>query len=93
MLYSFVELPDKTIISHSEILNKDGREQVKVYMETPDAKLCFKHATCYLPDENWEEVYGYTEKEINYLKEFVSSEKSLIIELAKNGGFENAANF
>ncbi len=93
MLYNFVEFPDQTIISHSEIFNKDGREQVKVYMETPDAKFCFKHATCFLPDEDWQDIYGYTENELNYLKDFVSSEKSLIIELAKNGGFENAANF
>lgn len=93
MLYNFVELPDQTIISHSEILNKNGKEQVKVYIETPDEKCCFKHATCFLPDENWTDSYGYTEPELNYLKDFVSSEKSLIIEFAKNGGIENAANF
>ena len=82
MLYPFMALPDGTEIVHSEM--KDGK--VKVYMETPDAKLCFKHATCYLPEEKWEDIYGYTEKEIAYLKELVESEKHLILEFSQTGG-------
>lgn len=47
--------------------------EVKVYMETPDAKLCFKHATYFLPDEGmprepihvhiskWKETFGELE--------------------------------
>lgn len=48
MLYNFMELPDGTIISHYDMI--DGN--VKVYMETPDEKYCFKHATCWLPEKN-----------------------------------------
>ena len=91
MLYNFIELPDQTIISHSEILIKDNREQVKVYIETPDEKNCFNHATCWLPEEKWEDILGYSQERMEYFKDFINSEKSLIIEFAKNGGLENAS--
>lgn len=41
MLYNFIELPDETILSHSEVLNRNGIERVKVYIETPDEKKLF----------------------------------------------------
>ena len=88
-MYPFMTLPDETEIVHSEMEN--GR--VKVYMETPDEKLCFKHATCYLPEFKWEDIYGYTDDEINYLKDIVKSEAHLILEFSKTGGLLNAANF
>ena len=46
MMYPFMTLNDDTEITHSE-MNPDGK--VKVYIETPDEKYCFKHATCWLP--------------------------------------------
>ena len=47
MMYPFLTLDDKTEIVHSE-MNSDGK--VKVYIEKPDADLCFRHAICYIPD-------------------------------------------
>lgn len=91
MLYSFMELPDKTIISHSEILQKDGKEQVKVYIEKP-IYGGFATATCYLPDYTWVDVSGFTEEEMNHLKDIVESEAHMIFEFARTGGFDNAAN-
>ncbi|MBO5116656.1 MAG: hypothetical protein J6C25_04025, partial [Treponema sp.] len=76
MMYPFMTLNDETEIVHSEMT--DGI--VKVYIETPDEKLCFKHATCYLPEKKWEDIYGYSDEEIQYLKEIVSSEAHLILE-------------
>lgn len=90
MIYPFMTLNDETEIVHSE-MNSEGK--VKVYMETPDEKLCFKHATCWLPQNEWEDVYGYTENELEYLKSLVTSEAHLIIEFAQNGGFDNASGF
>ena len=46
-MYPFLTLDDNTEIVHSE-MRSDGT--VKVYIEKPDAKDCFHHATCYLPD-------------------------------------------
>lgn len=91
MLYTFIELPDETIISHSEILNLHGREQVRVYIETPDEKNCFNHAVYWLPEGKWEDVVGYTPEQLDYLKDFVESEKALIFEFAKHGGLEHAS--
>lgn len=45
MMYPFLTLDDKTEIVHSE-MNSDGK--VKVYIEKPDADLCFRHAICYI---------------------------------------------
>jgi len=41
MMYPFMTLNDNTEITHSE-MKPNGR--VKVYIETPDEKYCFKHA-------------------------------------------------
>lgn len=81
MMYPFMTLNDETEIVHSEM--KDGI--VKVYIETPDEKFCFKHATCYLPEKKWEDIYGYTDDELEYLKDVVYSESHLIIESSKIG--------
>ena len=43
MLYPFMTLNDDTEIVHSE-MKPDGK--VKVYIETPDEKCCFKHVHC-----------------------------------------------
>lgn len=90
MTYHFMTLNDGTEIVHSEMLD-DGR--VKVSIETPDEKLCFKRAACWLPQQEWTDIYGYTEEELNYLKELVDSEKHLILEFSQTGGFDNASGF
>lgn len=81
MMYPFMTLNDETEIVHSEM--KDGI--VKVYIETPDEKFCFKHATCYLPEKKWEDIYEYTDDELEYLKDVVYSESHLIIESSQIG--------
>jgi len=41
----------------------DGK--VKIYIEKPDEKVCFKHAACYLLDYKWDDIYEFTQDEIN----------------------------
>lgn len=53
MLYPFMTLNDNTEIVHSEAIEKDGREQVKVCIEKPVFED-FHSATCWLPDYKWE---------------------------------------
>ncbi|MBR0032075.1 MAG: hypothetical protein IJP61_07295 [Treponema sp.] len=93
MIYPFVELNDGTNIVYSEAKMVDGKEKVKVYMEKPDAEVGFRHATCWLPDYKWEDIYGFTDEEMNYLNGFVESTAHIIIRLARCGDFENAANY
>lgn len=89
MMYPFMTLNDNTEIVHSE-MKPDGT--VKVYIERPDEKLGFCHATCYLPAYRWEDVSGFTESEMDSLREIIESTAHLILEFAQEGGFDNAAN-
>ena len=90
MLYPFMTLNDNTEIVHSE-MKPDGR--VKVYIETPDAKYCFRHATCWLPEYKWEDVYQYSDEDLKKFEEIIRSTAHLIIEFSQEGGFYSASGF
>lgn len=90
MMYPFMTLNDETEIVHSE-MRSDGT--VKVYIEKPDDKYCFRHATCYLPKYEWEDIYHFSEEDINRFQEIIKSTAHLIMEFSQEGGFENASNF
>ncbi|MBR3171222.1 MAG: hypothetical protein IKF22_08240, partial [Lachnospiraceae bacterium] len=66
-------------------------DRVKVYIEKP-VYGGFHHATCWLPDYEWQDIVGFTEEEQNHLKEFVEANAHLIIEFSQEGGFDNASN-
>lgn len=89
-MYPYMTLPNETEIVHSETL-PDGR--VKVYIETPDEVGGFHNATCYLPKYEWENIVGFTDNEISEFQKLIEKNAHLIIELAAEGGFENASNF
>lgn len=75
MMYPFLTLDGRTEIVHSQTL-EDG--SVKVYMEKPDAKDGFHYATCFLPEYRWEDVFGFSDAEIQKYQEIiVSSEHQL----------------
>ena len=90
MMYPFLTLDDNTEIVHSDMLT-DGK--VKVYIEKPDEKDCFHHATCYLPDYEWVDISGFTSTEIERYKEIIESTAHLIMDFSKEGGVENASSF
>ena len=89
-MYPFLTLDDNTEIVHSE-MREDGT--VKVYLERPDEKDCFHHAACYLPGYRWEDVFGFTKEELARYQEVIESTAHLILQFAKEGGFDNASNF
>ena len=76
MMYPFLTLEDDTEIVHSEML-EDGR--VKVYMETPDETCGFRHATCWLPEYRWEDIYQYSKEEIDKLENIIRSKEHRFI--------------
>lgn len=90
MMYPFMTLNDSTEITHSE-MKADGH--VKVYIETPDEKYCFRHATCWLPEYKWENIYHFSEEEIKKFDKIIHSAAHLIMEFSQEGGFTNASNF
>ena len=89
MMYPFLTLEDDTEITHSE-MKSDGR--VKIYIETPDEEYGFRHATCYLPGYEWEDIYHFSKAEIDRFREIIESTAHLILEFSQKGGFENASN-
>lgn len=89
-MYPFMTLNDNTEITHSE-MKEDGR--VKVYIEIPDEKYCFRHATCWLPDYKWEDIYQISNEDIRRFQEIIRSTAHLIMEFSQEGGILNAANF
>ena len=88
MMYPFLTLDDGTEIVHSEML-PEGR--VKVYMERPDEKLGFLHATCFLPGYEWEGVSGFSEAEMDRLRDVIHSTAHLILQFSQEGDFDHAA--
>ena len=89
MMYPFLTLDDETEIVHSEML-ADGR--VKVYLEKPDENDGFHYATCYLPDSEWTDVFGFTEVEITRYRRIIENMMPIILEFSKKGGFRGASN-
>jgi len=90
MMYPFMTLNDETEIVHSHMYS-DG--SVKVYFERPDEKDCFHHAMCYLPEYKWEDVQGFSEREIMNFQKIIESTAHLILRFAQEGGFDNASGF
>lgn len=90
MMYPFMTLDDGTEIVHSE-MKENG--QVKVYLERPDAKDGFQHATCWLPGYVWEEVLGFSDKDMARFQEVIQSTAHLILQFSQEGGFDSAAGF
>ena len=89
MMYPYMTLDDDTEIVHSE-MKEDGT--VKVYIETPDDKGGFHNATCILTNYKWENIEGYSEREIEYFMQLIRDNAHLIIEFSQEGGILNAAN-
>lgn len=89
MMYPFMTLNDDTEITHSE-MKPDGK--VKVYIETPDEKYCFRHATCWLPEYKWEDIFHFSKEDIQKFQDIIESTAHLIIEFSQEGGFQGAAN-
>lgn len=96
MMYPFMTLNDNTEIVHSETLEKDGKEQVHVLIEKPVFEG-FHSASCWLPEYKWDKIDGFSQEEIRYFQEFLESVAHIIIQLAREGGFEggtaDASNF
>ena len=91
MMYPFMTLNDKTEVGHSEAYDDNGQEVVKVYFEKP-VYDGFHSAECYLPSYEWKNIDGFSEQEIQYFTEYLKTVAHIIIRLAREGGFDDAAN-
>lgn len=69
-MYPFLQIDGDTEIVHSNTLPNG---EVKVYIEKPDAKDGFHHASCFLPPYRWEDIHGFTAEEIARYQEVIES--------------------
>ena len=70
MMYPFLILDDSTEIVHSEM---QPDSTVKVYIEKPDEKDCFHHATCILPGYEWKDVFGFSKADLERYEVLIRS--------------------
>ena len=89
MMYKFMEMPDSTEVTHSE-MHDDG--SVKVCVERP-VEGGFKTAYWELPSYRCFDVEGFGEEELAAQRHYLETTAHLIIRFARNGGFENASGF
>lgn len=90
-LYPFLTLNDNTKIIHSEVLEKNGGEQVEVCIKKAvDGKI--RSASCWLPDYRWENIVGFSEIEIKYFQGYLETIAHIIMQLAREGGFEGSVD-
>ena len=91
MMYQFMTFNDNTEVVHSDAYFEKGIETVKVYFEKP-VYGGFYSAECYLPNYEWKNIEGFSQEEISTFHEYLQSVSHIIIRLAREGGFDNAAN-
>lgn len=91
MLYPFMTLNDNTEIVHSETIEQDGKELVQVRIEKPVFEG-FHSASCWLPEYRWEDIEGFSNEDIAYFQELLESVAHIIMQLAREGGFEGGLN-
>ena len=82
MMYPFMTLDDSAEIVHSE-MRPDNT--VKVYVEKPDEHDCFHYGTCILPGYQWQDVFGFSEKELVRYEEVIRSTAHAIRGLSLHG--------
>ncbi len=92
MMYPFMTLNDGTEVVHSEARDNNGQEYVKVYFEKPVVGG-FHSAYCTIPGYDWSQIEGFTPKELDAYQKYLETVAHIIIELSREGGFENASNF
>ena len=86
MMYPFLTLDDSTEIVHSQTLENGN---VKVYIEKPDKKDGFHHATCFLPEYRWTDIFGFSDTDIQEYQQIIESTVHLIMRFAARESLGN----
>ncbi len=93
MIYPLMVLDDETEIAHSDImLDDNGKEYVRVCLEKP-VEGGFESAECTIPGYEWKSVNGFNKFQLDQYLEIIKNMSHIIIQLARDGGFENASSF
>lgn len=85
MMYPYITLADETEITHSQIIEADGRQKVEVHFERP-TEAGFDSARCVLPSYQWKFAEGFSAEEMAFFDEFLHSNAHLLYRYAAQGG-------
>lgn len=83
MLYSFISFPNGTEINYSEIITKNNKLKVRVYIEQWNDNINdFNSLEIYLPECNVTQAKGFTNDVINTHIKHIKNLKNVIWECA-----------
>ena len=85
MMYPYITLADETEITHSQIIEAGGQQNVEVHFERPN-ETGFDSARCVLPSYQWKFVDGFTAAEMELFNELLHSNAHLLYRYAAQGG-------
>lgn len=89
MMYRYVEFDDETLVTHSEIREKNNEKYIDVYFEKPiEGGFC--SANCQLPSYTWTEIDGYTKDDIDFFTKWLEHNAATIFKYAACGGLQIA---
>lgn len=82
MKYTYVEFADGTLVTFNDIRKDKNGEHIDVYFERP-VDTGFDYLQISLPDLDTVSFEGYSEAEIEDLKDFAADNAALIWEMAR----------
>jgi len=89
MMYPYITFADETEVTHSQIIEDNGKQLIEVHFERPTEEE-FDAARCRLPDYQWIKREGYTDEEIATFEIFLQHNAHLLYKYAANGGISIA---
>ncbi|MCL1819737.1 MAG: hypothetical protein FWG36_03665 [Oscillospiraceae bacterium] len=89
MMYPFVEYADKTLVTHSHIIEENGLKIVEVHFERPKP-YGFDMARCSLPSYEWIIRDGFTDDEIAMFERSCRDGAHIFYKYAELGGADIA---
>ncbi len=90
MMYPYITLADETLVTHSQLLDKNGVKTVEVHFERPSKENFLDSARCSLPTYEWTICDGYTDEEILEFEKMLHDGAHIFYKYAELGGAQIA---
>jgi hypothetical protein len=81
---------DGIILTFSDIKEKNGFEEIRVYFERANENGGFDFAEGSLPENRFYKTYGFSEDELMQMESYLRNNAFIIWEMAREGGVVHA---
>ena len=88
MMYEYLEFADRTLVTHSQIIEQDDQKTVQIHFERPK-EGGIDTARCELPSYRWLMRDGFSDAEMAFFQTFLQHNAHLIFRYAETGGILN----